>query len=112
VSADFDSMLAKLIAHGATRDLAIARLRQALQDTLMLGVTLNTDFLNRVLAHPTFQAGATDTGFLERYKAELRPREWTDAERQALVAVAAASSKAAHRTELPPVFAAMGAWRN
>ncbi|MGB3067369.1 MAG: biotin carboxylase N-terminal domain-containing protein [Ottowia sp.] len=112
VSADFDSMLAKLIAHAATRDLAIARLRQALKDTLMLGVTVNTDFLGRVLAHPAFQSGATDTGFLERHKAELRPREWTDDERRALLAVAAAASRESHATELPQVFAAMGAWRN
>lgn len=112
VSADFDSMLAKLIAHGATRELAIARLRQALQDTLMLGVTLNTDFLGRVLAHPAFQAGATDTGFLERHKAELHPREWNDEERQALLAVAAAVSPSSHANDLPAVFAAMGAWRN
>jgi len=112
VSADFDSMLAKLIAHAATRDLAIARLRQALKDTLMLGVTINTDFLGRVLSHPAFQAGATDTGFLERHKAELRPREWTEDERLTLLAVAAAASRESHDTQLPQVFAAMGAWRN
>jgi propionyl-CoA carboxylase alpha chain/3-methylcrotonyl-CoA carboxylase alpha subunit/acetyl-CoA/propionyl-CoA carboxylase biotin carboxyl carrier protein len=112
VSADFDSMLAKLIAHAATRDLAIARLRQALRDTLMLGVTVNTNFLGRVLAHPAFQAGATDTGFLERHKAELRPREWTEDERRTLLAVAATASRESHNTKLPQVFAAMGAWRN
>jgi acetyl/propionyl-CoA carboxylase alpha subunit len=105
-------MLAKLIAHGATRELAIARLRQALQDTLMLGVTLNTDFLGRVLAHPAFQAGATDTGFLERHQADLRPRDWSAEERQALLAVAGAASHDSHATDLPAVFAAMGAWRN
>ncbi|MET4577958.1 acetyl-CoA carboxylase biotin carboxylase subunit [Ottowia thiooxydans] len=112
VTADFDSMLAKLIAHAATRDLAIARLRQALRDTLMLGVTVNTDFLGRVLAHPAFQSGATDTGFLERHQAELRPREWTDDERRTLLAVAASASRESHQTDLPQVFAAMGAWRN
>lgn len=62
------------IAHAATRDLAIARLRQALKDTLMLGVTVNTDFLGRGAGPPRLQSGATDTGFLERHKAELRPR--------------------------------------
>ena len=112
VSADFDSMLAKLIAHGANRDLAIARLRQALHDTVMLGVTLNSDFLARVLAHPAFQAGATDTGFLERHKPQLRPREWDEAERQSLLAVAASVSPESHANALPEVYAAMGAWRN
>jgi propionyl-CoA carboxylase alpha chain/3-methylcrotonyl-CoA carboxylase alpha subunit/acetyl-CoA/propionyl-CoA carboxylase biotin carboxyl carrier protein len=112
VSADFDSMLAKLIAHGATRALAIARMRQALEDTLMLGVTVNTDFLGRVLGHPAFQAGATDTGFLERHKVDLRPLAWSEEERTALLAVAAAASRETQASDVPPIFAAMGSWRN
>jgi len=112
VSADFDSMLAKVIAHGATRELAIARLRQALNDTRMLGVTVNTDFLGRVLAHPAFLEGRIDTGFLPRHAVELRPRPWTDEERRALLAVAGAAHQHTPHNALHPVFAAMGAWRN
>jgi propionyl-CoA carboxylase alpha chain/3-methylcrotonyl-CoA carboxylase alpha subunit/acetyl-CoA/propionyl-CoA carboxylase biotin carboxyl carrier protein len=112
IDANFDSMLAKLIAHGATRPLAIARLRQALADTVLLGVTVNTDFLHRVLSHPAFQAGETDTGFLERHRADLGPRAWTEDERRALLAVAAAASRETHAQVLPGVLAAMGAWRN
>jgi acetyl/propionyl-CoA carboxylase alpha subunit len=98
VSADFDSMLAKLVVHGATRDLAISRLRQALNETVMLGVTI--------------QAGATDTGFLERHKADLKPTAWTEDERRALVAVAAAVGRETHANALPEPYASMGAWRN
>jgi acetyl/propionyl-CoA carboxylase alpha subunit len=112
VSADFDSMLAKLVVHGATRDLAISRLRQALNETVMLGVTINAHFLGRVLAHPAFQAGATDTGFLERHKADLKPTAWTEDERRALVAVAAAVGRETHANALPEPYASMGAWRN
>jgi propionyl-CoA carboxylase alpha chain/3-methylcrotonyl-CoA carboxylase alpha subunit/acetyl-CoA/propionyl-CoA carboxylase biotin carboxyl carrier protein len=112
VSADFDSMLAKLVVHGASRDLAISRMRQALTETVMLGVTLNADFLGRVLAHPAFQAGATDTGFLERHKQDLRPRPWTEEEQRAAVAVATLVSKPPTETELPRLYAEMGAWRN
>ncbi len=112
VSADFDSMLAKLVVHGATRDLAISRLRHALNDTVMLGVTINAHFLGRVLAHPAFQAGATDTGFLERHKADLKPAEWSDDERRALIAVAAAVGRDSHENTLPEPYASMGAWRN
>lgn len=112
VSADFDSMLAKLVVHGATRDLAISRLRQALKETVMLGVTINAHFLGRVLAHPAFQAGATDTGFLERHKADLKPAAWTEDERRALVAVAAAVGRETHANALPEPYASMGAWRN
>jgi len=112
VSADFDSMLAKLVVHGATRDLAISRLRQALSETVMLGVTINAHFLGRVLAHPAFQAGATDTGFLERHRADLKPTAWTEDERRALIAVAATVGRETHANALPEPYASMGAWRN
>lgn len=112
VTADFDSMLAKLVVHGATRDLAISRLRQALAETVMLGVTINADFLGRVLAHPAFQSGETDTGFLERHKADLQPADWTEDERRALVAVAAALGRETHKNTISEPYASMGAWRN
>jgi acetyl/propionyl-CoA carboxylase alpha subunit len=111
VSTDFDSMLAKLIVHGASRDLAIDRMRHALQDTVMLGVTLNCDFLSRVLSHPAFQAGQIDTGFIERFKNELQPAALTDIERTGLLAVAACISREAFPSEISSVHAAMGAWR-
>jgi len=112
VTADFDSMLAKLIVHGADRRLAISRMRTALAETTMLGVTLNSDYLARVLAHPAFGRGETDTGFLERHRDELRPAPLTDGERRALLAVAASAApdRAVHR--VPEPYASMGAWRN
>ena len=56
--------------------------------------------------------GATDTGFLERHKTELRPRDWSEDERRALLAVAAAASRESHACDIPAVYAAMGAWHN
>ena len=112
VTAAFDSMLAKLVTHGATRELALSRARQALADTVMLGVTLNADFLSRVLQHPAFAAGETDTGFIERHRDALKPAALSDAERRLLLAVAARAlhEPAARPLSLP--HAAMGAWRN
>jgi acetyl/propionyl-CoA carboxylase alpha subunit len=112
VTAGFDSLLAKLVVHGATRELAISRARQALADTTMLGVTINAHYLGRVLAHPAFQAGATDTGFLDRHRADLRPPAWTDEETRALVAVAAAVGRDPFVNRLPEPYASMGAWHN
>lgn len=112
VTADFDSMLAKLVAHGADRTLAISRMRSALAETAMLGVTINNDFLSRVLHHPAFARGETDTGFLERHKAELAPATLTGAERQALLAVAASAAPDISATRIPEPYASMGAWRN
>ncbi|MES2536330.1 MAG: biotin carboxylase N-terminal domain-containing protein [Pseudomonadota bacterium] len=112
VTADFDSMLAKLVVHGADRTLAISRMRSALADTVMLGVTINSDFLSRVLAHPAFGRGETDTGFLERHKAQLVPAELTDDERLAILAVAATVSPDFANHPVPEPYASMGAWRN
>jgi acetyl/propionyl-CoA carboxylase alpha subunit len=78
----------------------------------MLGVTINADFLGRVLAHPAFQSGETDTGFLERHKADLQPADWTEDERRALVAVAAALGRETHKNTISEPYASMGAWRN
>ncbi|MBP6854391.1 MAG: ATP-grasp domain-containing protein [Rhodoferax sp.] len=112
VTADFDSMLAKLVVHGADRALAISRMRNALADTTMLGVTINNDFLSRVLHHGAFARGDTDTGFLERHKAELAPRVLTDGERQLILAVAASAAPGISPTLIPEPYASMGAWRN
>ncbi len=112
VTADFDSMLAKLVVHGANRTLAISRMRSALAETAMLGVTINNDFLSRVLHHPAFARGETDTGFLERHKAELAPAVLTEAERQMLLAVAASAAPDISATRIPEPYASMGAWRN
>ena len=112
VTADFDSMLAKLVVHGADRTLAISRMRSALAETAMLGVTINNDFLSRVLHHPAFARGETDTGFLERHKAELAPAVLTEAEQQMLLAVAASAAPDITTTRIPEPYASMGAWRN
>ena len=112
VTADFDSMLAKLVAHGADRTLAISRMRSALAETAMLGVTINNDFLSRVLHHPAFARGDTDTGFLERHKADLAPVAFTDDERQLMLAVAASTAPDISATRIPEPYASMGAWRN
>jgi geranyl-CoA carboxylase alpha subunit len=68
VSPHYDSMLAKLIAHGATRAEALDRLALALDRTALLGVPSNRAFLARVLRHPAFADGSTvSTAFIDRH---------------------------------------------
>ena len=67
VSPCYDPMLAKLIAHGATRDEARRRLIVGLEDTVALGLTTNRGFLIAMLRHPAFAAGEATTGFIDRY---------------------------------------------
>jgi len=64
ISPYYDSMIAKVIAHGATREEARARLVQALRQTIVLGSTTNRHFLIRLLEHPAFAAGQATTAFI------------------------------------------------
>ncbi|GAA1056498.1 acetyl/propionyl-CoA carboxylase subunit alpha [Agromyces luteolus] len=66
VTADYDPMIAKVIAHGADRAEALDRLDAALADTLLLGVDTNIAFLRTLLAHPDVRAGHLDTGLIDR----------------------------------------------
>ena len=61
----YDPMIAKLVAHGATRAQALARLRVALAGTVVLGVRSNVGFLRDLLDDPRVQDGRLDTALLE-----------------------------------------------
>jgi len=62
----YDSLLGKLIAHGNTREEALGRAYQALEEFIIEGVKTTIPFLREVLRHPEFVAGNVDTHFLER----------------------------------------------
>jgi acetyl-CoA carboxylase biotin carboxylase subunit len=119
VSMHYDPMLAKVIARGATRDEAIARLSRALDHTYIAGVTTNRDFLRAVLAHPAFVAGDTTTHFIDRHLAGWHPTAPGAAHVQrcaAAVVLADEVHRAATRELLPalrPGFRNVGeGWRS
>ena len=89
----YDSMLAKVIAHGPDRASAAARLSAALSELAVLGVGSNQAFLRNIVDHPQFRAGNLTTRFL----AEAFPGGWTGSGREAAEA------------ELG-TLAALGAW--
>ena len=62
----YDSMIAKVIAHGADRADALRKLRHALDNTHIEGIATNLSFQREILAQEEFAAGAVDTGFLAR----------------------------------------------
>jgi 3-methylcrotonyl-CoA carboxylase alpha subunit len=64
-------MIAKLIVWGADRDQAVARLRQALAQTQLVGLANNVDFLRRLVASAGFSNAQVDTGLIEREMARL-----------------------------------------
>ena len=71
VSPFYDPMIAKLIAHGTTRDEAIARLEAGIDDTEVWPVKTNAGFLGNLLRHPEFLSGDVDTGLIGRDGDEL-----------------------------------------
>ncbi|MBO9127424.1 MULTISPECIES: acetyl/propionyl/methylcrotonyl-CoA carboxylase subunit alpha [unclassified Rhizobium] len=73
ISAYYDPMIAKLIAHGATRQEAARRSAGAAAGVEVWPVRTNAAFLARTLDHPDFRAGTVDTGFIERHAADLIP---------------------------------------
>jgi acetyl-CoA carboxylase biotin carboxylase subunit len=111
VSASFDPMIAKLAVRGATREEAIARARDALRHTVLLGTTTNTAYLERVLGQPAFAAGDTHTGFLDEHAAALAPPPVAeDVERCLIAGAALASPRFDRRFAAPEPLATMGAW--
>src|SRR5207253_1237426 len=86
----YDSMIAKLIVHGASRDEAIAKMRQALNAFAIRGISSNIPFQAALLAHPKFMAGDFNTGFIaEHYGKGFHPEDVPHDDRHFLVAVAA-----------------------
>ena len=73
VGSDYDPMLSKVIAHGADRDEALAKLDRALSRTAILGVQTNIEFLRFLLADERVRAGDLDTALLDERLADFGP---------------------------------------
>ncbi|MFD1193583.1 acetyl/propionyl/methylcrotonyl-CoA carboxylase subunit alpha [Seohaeicola saemankumensis] len=71
ISPFYDPMIAKIITHGPTRDVALARMRAALAGTQVAGTVTNLGFLSALCAHDGFIAGDVDTGLIGRDLAQL-----------------------------------------
>ena len=68
----YDSLLAKVITHGADRNEAIARMERTLDELVIQGVKTTIPFHKRVVRHPDFCEGKINTGFIERMEPEPR----------------------------------------
>ena len=108
VSPYYDPMLAKVIAWAPSRREAAARLAAALAAAEVDGIVTNRDFLVRVLRHPAFLAGETDTGFLERHDRLADPL----LDESGLRLHAAAAALAAIEAGAGPLGFAPPGWRN
>ncbi len=107
VTADYDSLLAKVIAWGENRAVAILRLRRALREFHIGGVATDIEFLFQIIDSRPFQAGNFDTTYLDRFN----PPE---AEDQAVLErnAALAAALLAHRKKVAPTAPGVASiWR-
>jgi acetyl-CoA/propionyl-CoA carboxylase biotin carboxyl carrier protein len=92
IGVHYDPLLAKLIAHGDTREAARQRALAALRAFPILGIHTNTMLLRELLTHPRFVAGAIDTRFLDTEGEALRAALAADPSAEALAVASALAS--------------------
>lgn len=113
VGIHYDPMLAKVVGRGPSRAEAAAMLARALARAELHGPTTNRDLLVRVLRHPAFLAGETDTAFFDRHGLDALARPLADADTLRLSALAAALAEAAGRRADARVQRGLpSGWRN
>jgi geranyl-CoA carboxylase alpha subunit len=83
----YDSMIAKVISHGATRDEARGKLICALEQVEAFGVTTNQGFLISCLRHPAFARGGATTAFIGNHRDELKAPHAGESREAALAAL-------------------------
>ena len=76
VPPNYDSMIGKLIVHGATRTQAIARMRVALAEMIVDGIKTNIPLQQRIMADVGFQQGGTNIHYLEKRLAERKEKSF------------------------------------
>jgi acetyl-CoA carboxylase biotin carboxylase subunit len=114
VPLEYDPLLAKLVAWGADREEAVARMRRALREYEVLGIKTNIPFFRRVFEHPDYLAGNFDTGWIDRALAGgLMRAEEPDAETERVAAIAAllASRHGARTASAPANSSGRSAWK-
>jgi propionyl-CoA carboxylase alpha chain len=113
VTVHYDPMIAKVIAHGTTREMAAASLAGALRRAHIHGSTTNRALLIRILEHPEFISGDTDTHFLLRHDIAEMGRPLLDVSEERFAALAAAVSDQALQRQSSPVLSTIpSGWRN
>ena len=111
VTVDYDPMLAKLIVQDGTRSAAIGRLRCALDEYVVGGVTTNLAFLRWLVRHEAFGRGDTTTAFIDEHFTPDALRD-PQADQAARLAAAAAWIALAPTGAVADPWRRLGAWRH
>ncbi len=113
VSVHYDPMLAKVIAHGPTRDDARRTLARALSETQLHGVVTNRELLVAILREGEFAAGQIDTGYLTRHDPAALTASTRHPDAAPVHALAVALADQAARRDAAPVLQTLpSGWRN
>jgi propionyl-CoA carboxylase alpha chain len=113
IGVHYDSMMAKVIAHGADRDEARRRLARALATTILHGPPTNRELLVGILREKQFAAGDIDTGYLARHDVAELSRSRRGASMMPVHSLAAALTAQHERREAATVLATIpSGWRN
>jgi len=113
ISVFYDPMLAKVISWSPTRERAAAMLARALTDARIHAPITNRDMLIRMLRHPQFLAGETDTAFIDRHGLDELSRPLLDQPDVRLSVIAAAlAGAAANRGAATALSGLPAGWRN
>jgi acetyl/propionyl-CoA carboxylase alpha subunit len=109
----YDPMLAKLICWGSDRTQAVERMKRALSEYVITGVTTNIPFHLQLLDDPRFLNGEVDTGFLDREFKMNEPAERGDDEMVALLMAAVMSHERRARNGAQPavIVGPANGWR-
>lgn len=114
VGSAFDPMLGKLITHGSDRNQAINRALRALRETILLGLSCNIDYLQRILQHADFVSGDLHTHFIDEFSDDLAAKELDKTTLSQLLAMAASldPQQISGNHDIPEPYASIGHWRN
>jgi acetyl/propionyl-CoA carboxylase alpha subunit len=115
VTSHYDPMLAKIIAWGPDRPATLARMERALEDTVVLGLCTNRDYLLAAVRHPAMRSGDLSTHFVDEHLADWSAPEQLPDEVLALAAMAREGGRNAVATtgasREPGPWTRLGAWR-
>lgn len=106
----YDSLISKVISFGANRSEAILRMVNALDKTVILGITTNRDFLKELLLNPSYVDGSFDTKLIEREYTSYKKAN--DESATLASAIAALIYEWNERTQHEPFAHSLNGWRS
>ena len=111
VSADYDSLLAKVIVWDESRNRAVARMKRALEEFQIGGVPTDLDFLHQIVSSRSFRTGRTDTTYLDHFSpAENSTGDTMETDLAAAVALLA-SQEMVRNEPSPKKVESMDSWK-